>query len=376
MEISGLLKLLIWLQVSDIFNEKKVKKSGNAEISIEKIINSYQWIGRIPLKVYEQMELQAVLNDEKSLETLEYMKKAYHSISKFLILSSISYNQYPHLIFKDVAEEFDRLTENLNHSIYSIYKTEELGMSYITDTKQGKLIPERLETITLNLKKSVIDIINMIADEIYEFDEHGVCRRKKEISKDNALQERYQEILDKHMNEDAEMTEEELDFNGGIEKIHQEIDEFMNDYFKSRHPIKYRRIPFDANEIDDKLRHPVQNYIMRYCSMYLFCSGKIRMCQWKYAEPPEKCYDVILKERELLCSYQYKGFKFSKYLSKIEKESRIVVDNVGNLGKKREILDIVDKYVDAYINYVNVHAEVETIRFERLLDSLQNIDYK
>ncbi len=377
-EIAGLSKLLIWLEVSDVFNEKRTQKSGNAEIDIGKIIDEYKNIfQRIPLKEYERIELENFSLIGESKEILEYVQMAYQVIANFLILASIGYNKYPHTVFKDIVEKFDVLTESLNEAVYLNYKSGKIGMSCLTETEHGVLISEKIAPLTLNLKVTVADAIKRIADQIYDFDSEGTCRRKKKFSKKDDLQSRYLEILKKHAAfvPDAgyiEMMEDALLLNGGIENIRQEIDDFMNDYFKSIHPSCYRRIPFDIDEIDSCLRQPLKNYIIHYCWMHLFCSGKITESQWIYDDPPEKCYDVTLKEREAVSNYDYRGFRFND-LAKIEEDVREIVDNIGNLSNYEPILDVVDNYVDQYAEVIKIHQETKKVRFERVSDGLQSV---
>ncbi|MBR6618275.1 MAG: hypothetical protein IKL00_10460 [Oscillospiraceae bacterium] len=387
-EISNLLKLLIWLEVKDIFNDNKMKKSGVSALNIEKIIESYNFVSKEDsLKWYERVMMETSVQAKESKETLEYMQKAFYSMTRFLLLSAISYNQYPNDIFKSMAREFDTLTNQLNTSIY----VSKMAMFSGMFTKHGTLSAESIIPLSLNIKKNIVDTINRIAEEIYDFDENGVCKRKIHISDDKTIQERYSDICAKHIyyGEDdiqIEMSEEEVASSGGITKIRQEIDSFMTDYFKSKFNLQDAQDTYDAEKTNRMLKSPVKEYIIRYYLMHMYCSGQINHEQWNFLESPEECYVSSLRLKVYLMQYHHTGFQFSKYLTHLEK-AVLKIPLPSNTIFDKEIFESeVDKCIEQYIADMKENKCEKQKRLQQLeqafayeedvVDNMKNIKVK
>ena len=356
-EICDLLKLLIWLQATDVFNDKKAKKSGVSEISIEKIIKSYEFISKADsLKKHERIILEASVQTQESKEILEYIQSAYQSMSRFLLLASISYNLYPNNIFKEMVREFDVLTTNLNSNIYNNLLLQTSGGTHIKVTKHGTISSDNIIPLSLNLKKNVVDAINRIADEIYDFDKDGICRRKFTITTDNTLQERYEDITGKHLvvsdSDYTEMGDSELDANGGIDSIRQEIDTFMNDYFSEKYHLKDDATSYSDDKINRTLRTPVKDYIEGFCWMNLLCSEAIDKSQWKYRLSPKECYQATLRAKPFLLDYHFSGFKFDQYLRSLENKALHMFTTSDALIDTEKLCHLVDQVVDQYLKDV------------------------
>lgn len=375
-EICNLLKVLIWLEATDVFNSKKTKKSGVSKISIEKIISGYDYILKDDtLRVYERIALEASVDAKESKEILEFMQSAYQSMSRLFLLLAIGYNQFPNNIFKTMTNAFENLTEQINGQIYFAQMANCLRIPNTKVTKHGSLHSEGIIPLTLNLKRNVVNAINRIADEIYDFDDNGICRRKTKISDDTVLQERYSDLCAKHINyenetDQVEMNEEEINANGGIDKVRQELDEFMTDYFKAKYHIQDEQETYEDRKVNNYLRNPAKEYIIRYCYTHLLCTGKIDRRQWNYEESPEKCYMHSLNDRVSLYQYNYTGFPFYNYLINLEKAALKLIKNVEDLENTSELLKLVDEYVDQYLSDMREKRTIREGRFKRLESSI------
>ncbi|MBQ8904863.1 MAG: hypothetical protein IJY85_00660 [Ruminococcus sp.] len=367
-EISNLLQVLIWLEATDVFNDKKVKKSGVSSISIEKIINNYESVfKKDTFKWYEKVMLEGSAHSKESKEILEYIQKAYHSMTRFLLLSAIGYKQASSNIFKTIVREFDELTYTLNSYIYIT----QIPAPHVRISKHGTIYGDSNIEFSLNLKTSIVDTINRIADIIYDFDENGVCKRKKHISDDDATQERYSDICAKHIdyideNCQKEMDEEEIAANGGIDLVRQELDNFMSDLIKSVLQIETIKEPRESNKGTERiLRSCAKHYITRFYLIHMLCKGEINHDQWNFSDSPEKCYEESLRSKTILTTYHHTGFKFKKYLNSLEESV------LKRTFPKNHIFDdeTFSSEVEAVIiQYANDVKEYKEMRDERLLN--------
>ena len=370
-EISELLKILIWLQATDVFNSKKASKSGISEISIEKIINSYDFISKAEsMKDYERIALEASVQAQESKEILHYIEKAYQSMSRFLLLATIGYNLYPYDVFKGMAREFDVLTTKLNQNIYVHLFAEKMGLSHVKATKHGVISAEGVIPLTLNLKQSVVNAINHIADDIYDFDENGTCRRKSVISEDQDIQERYEMICGEHIyySESGceELNEEDIQIEGGISKIRRETDNFMSDYFHRKYPQPDDDETYKADKVERLLRQPLKQYIEAYCWMNLLCKNTISLEQWAYSESPEECYKITLKKRGYLAAYNHSGYKFDSYLSRLEGKVRKMFASPESLIPSDDLIKVTDQIVNEYIADMKKYKQYNEQRMAEL----------
>ena len=361
-EISDLLKLLIWLQATDVFNNKKASKSGVSAISIEKIVSSYDFISKAnSLKDYERIALESSVQAQESKETLHYIERAYQSMSRFLLLATISYDRYPYDVFKGMAREFDDLTTKLNRNIHMNLAAQRFGNSHIKATKHGIISAEGLIPLTLNLKQSVVNAINRIAEEIYDFDENGICRRKATISDDKKTQDRYEMICGEHIYYSesgyTELNEDEIQIEGGINGIRHKIDNFMNGYFRQKYPQPDDDNAYEADKVNHLLRQPLKQYIEAFCWMNLLCKNTISIEQWNYSESPETCYKTTLRSRGYLSAYHHSGYKFDTYLSALEAKVLEKFASPEALNPNDDLLKITDQMVDEYLEDVKEYKQ-------------------
>ena len=154
-----------------------------------------------------------------------------------------------------------------------------MGLPHVKATKHGVISAEGVVPLTLNLKQSVVNAINRIADDIYDFDENGTCRRKSVISEDQDIQERYEMICGEHIyySESGceELNEEDIQSEGGISKIRRETDNFMSDYFHRKYPQPDNDETYKADKLEHYLRKPLKEYIEAFSWMNLLCRNII-----------------------------------------------------------------------------------------------------
>lgn len=412
-EISNLLKLLLWLELNDVFNDGKSKKSGITEMNINKIINGYRHTFQDDvLREYEREVLTSFLNAKDAEAFLVDMAKIESLMSKLFIMISVCYAQLPINHFKNIIKGISELTEKVYAETIINRKAKNDDMPRIRINKNGVIISSGGIPLTLNLKRAVVDAINKISDKLYDFDENGVCTRKVEISGDAELQMWYSALCERYMEIDEngkykERCKDDIESVDSIDEIREDLDEFISDYLKnclqnpeniddmisnylktcSQNPQNsfpiasdylkaccpnsedVNNIIFDYlkshfqnskngnDKIENLLRKPVKEYIVEYCYMKAFFAGMINKEQWDFKFSAEECYTRTIKERNYLSNYNHTGFKFDKYLTELEEEAwKAVLESDGEIWDGY-LKRMADKYVDKYLEKKEEYQE-------------------
>ena len=181
-EIKGLLLLLIELECNDVFRDGKAKKDGISKNSIEKIVKTYDkaYTSNI-LSDYEQRILMTTFNGRDSLQFIKTMNAFQESLTNFSLLFVKYYNKMSSDFFNDVVKELDEWSLRIvRHFELSdeLHSQVNQSIDYHLDPKTMFTYIEDIGNLQLDLKNAVVRTINILANELYSFDEEGKCSRK------------------------------------------------------------------------------------------------------------------------------------------------------------------------------------------------------
>lgn len=181
-EIKGLLLLLIELECNDVFRDGKAKKDGISKNSIEKIVKTYDkaYTSNI-LSDYEQRILMTTFNGRDSLQFIKTMNAFQESLTNFSLLIVKYYNKMSSDFFNDVVKELDEWSLRIvRHFELSdeLHSQVNQSIDYHLDPKTMFTHIEDIGNLQLDLKNAVVRTINILANELYSFDEEGKCSRK------------------------------------------------------------------------------------------------------------------------------------------------------------------------------------------------------
>ena len=325
-EIKNLLLLLIKLEMDDVFSDAKAKVDGVSTKGIRKILESYELLNDEELlRDYECRVLFQSVNADESVHFMETIKAFQTALATFLTLSVKYYNKFATDIFEDIIYQLNQWSRNIiswSHKINQLEKSQHL----IIDFNPYHLnFHARTESLTLNLKTAVVKAINRIADELYEFDENGVCIRKNleplgESVENKSIENPYTQIVEY----DEKLNDEKAD------EIHAGMDKVMDGYWKKVFPNQGQQPRFQHNteeKIEERLRNLKKTacgYLMHYCGGKALIIGRLYMSTPPNADnmkEREADFEVFEGLRMQLENFKLSDLSFEPYLRKLEKSA-------------------------------------------------------
>ena len=323
-EIKNLLLLLIKLEMDDVFSDAKAKADGVSTKGIHKILKSYELMNDEELlRDYEYRVLLQSVNADESIHFIETIKTFQTALATFLTLSVKYYDKFSTDFFEDIIYKLNEWSRNIIYWTDEVSQLEKSHKKIIDFNPYHLKFHERTESLTLNLKTAVVKAINRIADELYEFDENGVCIRKNlEPLGEDEIENPYTQIVEY----DEKLDDEKAD------EIHAGMDKVMDDYWKKVFPNQGQQHQprFQHNQekqIEESLydlKKIACGYLMHYCG------GKAMVIGYLYMSAPpdadntkerEKTFEVFEGLRMQLESFRLSDLSFEPYLRKLEKSA-------------------------------------------------------
>jgi hypothetical protein len=213
----------------------------------------------------------------------------------------------------------------------------------------------------LNLKTAVVKTINILADELYQFDENGVCIRKNlEPLGEAEIENPYTQIVE---------YEEKLD-DEKADEIHAGMDRVMNSYWKKAFPNQMQQSRFQHNT-SQQIENEIENlkiitgkYIDLYVNVRAACSGRIRFA------PNGNVFKEYDELRQILEARMLSDLPFKDYLRELEEEGwMLFISGKRNPSKGKKL---VSKYVDKFKEDSDKLRKAARSEF----DKIQNKNFK
>ncbi|MBR1529931.1 MAG: hypothetical protein IJ642_11635 [Oscillospiraceae bacterium] len=361
-EIKNLLLLLIKLEMDDVFSDAKAKADGVSTRGINKILESYKLLNDDELlRDYEYRVLLQLVNADESVHFIETMDAFQTALATFLTLTVKYYDKFSTDFFEDIIYKLNEWSRNIIYWTDEVSQLEKSHKKIIDFNPYHLKFHERTESLTLNLKTAVVKTINILADELYQFDENGVCIRKNlEPLGEAEIENPYTQIVE---------YEEKLD-DEKADEIHAGMDRVMNSYWKKAFPNQMQQSRFQHNT-SQQIENEIENlkiitgkYIDLYVNVRAACSGRIRFA------PNGNVFKEYDELRQILEARMLSDLPFKDYLRELEEEGwMLFISGKRNPSKGKKL---VSKYVDKFKEDSDKLRKAARSEF----DKIQNKNFK
>lgn len=390
-EIKNLLFLLIRLEIDNIFGSGKSSKSGISNLSIKKILASYDMINdNQQLRNYERWVLEesfSVMSSKDFVEDINGFSKAF---TNFIVLIAKYYDLMPSDYLKRVVADINSFSrEIVNHAI-SIQKFDKQTSFAITLDNYNltaDIFPgNQIRFTKINLENAVARAIISISAKIYDFDDDGCCQRKTELEASDEFNDSYKSIHAEHLEapDNTKATRDERNINEYDRNlIRKKVDELMEAYWadevninrnEPENNIKKPSKEFYKHNskeiIDDKiclLKKRTKEYVKSYCWLKLYLSGRLDKKAFEKVGDGISIFEEYERLRFILNKVKLHGHTFNHVLSEIEKEVwEQICDNKQGTKNEEIINEIIDSHIDEFRKDTDIIRVVTNNEFENI----------
>lgn len=244
-EISGLLLLLLKLEMDDPF-DKRSKRKGISDLSVNKMLNPLKNEDIDILSNYEYRIIVQYCDPEHVSTIIDLLNQTKKSLTHLAVLYAAKYDDFICGLSSSILEKIDQLTKMI---IFRSYHEGDLRISTFLDLNDDltRIIPKPYLK-QISLKEAVIKAINRIIRDIYYFDENKTCYRKVFLPKD---EEHFKEIADKfHTLQMKHLDIEFKDRKTDVELLYRQSKNDDIYYMEDKNDNIYDRYKNDDREYD------------------------------------------------------------------------------------------------------------------------------
>lgn len=277
-EIKDLLVLLIYVLHKTPFDPIDFKTSFT-ENDIKKLKNISATIKNTKLPQYERVLIDAAYQDNVFIDKANDLSRLKDSFVDLFSIIAMNYYTFSQGYFKE-------LTGIINKLSFNIARHKEVFDSYAKITGENKL-----NKYKMNYIYPLVNLIEEVAELLYEFDEKGCCKRKEffdvaferlrnrvpdsEADIDR-LKQKKSKILSNDENSYLQYVGVDIDKCKDVElvkSIHKNIQNLLDDYFDCFFEVfkkeKFEEISYMNNIINERDKHTRNINHERYIKLYL-----------------------------------------------------------------------------------------------------------
>lgn len=385
-EIKNLLLLLIKIEVDNVFGSGKSSKEGVTDLSIRKILDSYDYLNnQHELRNYEKWVLEQSFSAVTSREFVEDISAFEKTMTNFCVLVAKYYDMMPADYIKRIIAVINSFSRGIIDHVQKYQIIENMDIPKINIDQYHRTARLRTGPLRINLETAVVKAINTIADALYDFDDKGCCYRKSKLKASDVFNKSYVSIHSEHilfdpisLFEQKELQDDEFD----CEQIRCKVDELMEDYWAEERKIPHNdngssmKNSFFQHNSKEKIDVAIHNlkvftleYIQCFCVLKSFVSGRINRHQLEENCSGKEMFEKYEEMRVHLSSFQLSDHPFAPVLSRIEKEAWKTFEDYpdGGVPEEKMIDSIVIRYIDNFRN------ETDMIRY-RTKEEFDNIE--
>lgn len=388
-EIKNLLLLLIKIEIDNVFSSGKSSKEGVTDLSIKKILGSYDYINNDSnLRNYEMWVLEQSFSAVTSREFVEDIDGFEKTLTNFCVLVAKYYDMMPSDYIKRISAEINSFSRGIIDYVQKYRIIENIDFPKINIDQYHGTAMLRTAPLRINLETAVVKAINTIADALYDFDDNGCCYRKSKLNASDVFNKSYVSIHSEHMEFGSVSSlgqKEKQDDEFDCEIIRKRVDELMEDYWAEEVKIPHDDVTtnttttgssFFKHNSKEKIDVAIHNlkaytfaYIQCFCTIKLFVSGRIDRHQLEEGCSGKELFEKYEKMRAYLSSFQLLDHPFSPVLSRIEKEVWKTLEDYpdGGIPEEKSIDSIIIRFIDDY------RSEIDVIR-EKAINEFDNIE--
>lgn len=384
-EIKNLLLLLIKIEVDNVFGSGKSSKEGVTDLSIRKILDSYDYLNnQNELRNYEKWVLEQSFSAVTSREFVEDISAFEKTMTNFCVLVAKYYDMMPADYIKRIVAVINSFSRGIINHAQKYQIIENMDIPKISIDQYHGTAGLRTDPLRINLETAVVKAINTIADALYDFDDKGCCYRKNKLKASDVFNEAYVSIHSEHLLFDSislfgqkELQNDEFD----CEKIRCKVDELMEDYWAEE-----RKIPHNDDEssiensffnhnskekIDEAieaLKKETEFYLQLYCLIKLYVAGRIDRREFEKSGSGMTIFEEYEKLRNDLMGFKLSDHPFAPVLLKIEKAVWSLFDRHpdGSFSEGDKIKEIISTSIDHFRNETDLIRNQANEEFDNI----------
>lgn len=387
-EIKNLLLLLIKIEMDNVFSSGKSSKEGVTNLSIKKILASYDYINNDNnLRNYERWVLEQSFSAVTSKEFVEDISEFEKTLTNFCVLVAKYYDMMPSDYIKRIIAVINSFSSGLIDYVQKYQMIENVDIPQINIDQYHGTATLRTAPLRINLETVVVKAINTIAEALYDFDENGCCYRKNKLNASDIFNKSYVSIHSGHMFFDSASSFKQEELQGHefpCEETRCKVDELMEDFWAEE--VKIPHVDATNNiaalgssffkhnskekidEAIEALKKETELYLQLYCLIKLYAAGTIDRKRFEKNYSGIAIFEKYEILRNDLIGFKLSDHSFAPVLLKIEKSVWSLFDShhEETFSEGDKIKKIISTNIDKFRNETDLIRNQVNEEFENI----------